>query len=126
MLPWQVDKMEDVQSSVSPTSDVYSVSPSTQVFVPEQPNPEVTTHCNVPYYHLHIHFIACVCVRVCVCVCVCVCVRACTCIWHACMCTVSYRPIATATMTSSKWLLCEGDYYIFVQQPNSGVYTVLS
>ena len=82
MLPWQVDKMEDVRSSVSPTSDVYSVSPSTQVFVPEQPNPEVTTHCNVPYYLLHIHFMcacecACVCVRVSVCVRAHVCVRAC-------------------------------------------------
>ena len=44
VLPWQVDKMEDVRSSASSTSDVYSPSPSTEVFVPEQLNPEVITH----------------------------------------------------------------------------------
>ena len=41
VLPWEVDKMDDMQSSTSSTSDVYSPSSSTGAFVPEQPNSEV-------------------------------------------------------------------------------------
>ena len=89
MLPWQVDKMVDVRSSASSAKDICSLSPYTEVFVPEQPNPEVITH----LYCVNItvsNYIVPLCVYLCVCVCVCMrsCVRVLyACVLHVCVCT---------------------------------------
>ena len=90
MLPWQVDKMVDVRSSASSANDICSLSPYTEVFVPEQPNPEVITH----LYCVNItvsNYIVPLCVYLCVCQCaVCVCVRVCVHVF-VCACAVCMR-----------------------------------
>ena len=83
VLPWQVDRIDDVRSSTSSTSDVYSPSPSTGAFVSEQLNSEVCV-CAVlillcHYLGFDVSYGVCVCVCVCLFVCLFVCVCVCVC-----------------------------------------------
>ena len=111
MLPWQVDKMVDVRSSASSANDICSLSPYTEVFVPEQPNPEVITH----LYCVNItvsNYIVPLCVYLCVCVsalhvCVCTCVYLCLCVYtYICMYIIEIRPLAFYEIEKNVITLC--------------------